>query len=169
MGVALCFYLAFCCVVWCAVGRVISSAKIESNVSSSSFPTRLPSPPPHGAKNVLLLVSDDMRPQLNRAYGHTYMYTPNLDKLADTSMTFDRHYTNMAICSASRNSFMTGRRPDTVQVWNFIDSFRHSAHWDNKTDLTLPQFFKSHGYLTLGAGKLYHVSWDSLIHQSDLR
>ena len=36
-------------------------------------------------KNVLFLVSDDMRPQLNVAYGQKFMHTPNLDKLASES------------------------------------------------------------------------------------
>lgn len=41
-------------------------------------------------------------------------------------------------------------------MWNFINNFRQSLSWNNDTSLTLPQYFKSHGYLTLGAGKLYH-------------
>eukprot|EP00730_Choanoeca_flexa_P010406 TRINITY_DN1783_c0_g1_i2.p1 TRINITY_DN1783_c0_g1~~TRINITY_DN1783_c0_g1_i2.p1 ORF type:complete len:562 (+),score=107.18 TRINITY_DN1783_c0_g1_i2:179-1687(+) len=71
-------------------------------------------------------------------------------------MVFDRAYTNFAICSASRNSFMTSRRSDQVQVWNFINDFRQSKYWNNETDQTMPQYFKSQGYLTLGAGKLFH-------------
>ena len=30
-------------------------------------------------------------------------------------------------CSPSRNSFLSGRTPDTAQVWNFRDSFRRAA------------------------------------------
>ena len=67
-------------------------------------------------KNVLFLIADDLRPQLNKAYGKTFMHTPNLDKFADTSLVFDWTYTNMAICSASRNSFMTGRVPDKTRT-----------------------------------------------------
>ena len=28
------------------------------------------------------------------------------------------------VCSPSRNSYMTGRRPDRTRVWNFLDDFR---------------------------------------------
>lgn len=73
----------------------------------------------------------------------------------------------MAICSASRNSFLTGRVPSKTRVWNFIDDFREGgASW-----VSLPQFFKEHGYTTIGHGKTYHpghpvnndlpYSWDS--------
>ena len=49
---------------------------------------------------------------------------------------------------------MSGRRPDTTRVWEFVDHFRETdvgAHW-----VSLPQYFKSNGYLTLGGGKLFH-------------
>ena len=48
-------------------------------------------------------------------------------------------------------SFMSGRRPDTTRVWNFMDHFREEgvgADW-----LSMPEYFKSHGMLTLGSGK----------------
>jgi arylsulfatase A-like enzyme len=118
-------------------------------------------------KNVLFLVADDLRPQLNKAYGKTFMKTPNIDKFTDTALVFDWAYTNFAICSASRNSFMTGRVPDKTRTWNFIDDFRETGpDW-----VTLPEFFKNHNYTTIGHGKLYHpghpanndlpYSWDA--------
>jgi hypothetical protein len=51
---------------------------------------------------------------------------------------------------------MSGRRPDTTKVWEFADTFREvgvGADW-----VTMPEYFKQHGYLTLGNGKLYHPS-----------
>ena len=112
-------------------------------------------------KNVLLLVADDLRPQLNKAYGQSQMVTPNLDKLAANSLVFDRAYTNFAICSASRNSFLAGRVPDKTRVWNFINHFRQSGLSSRNGSsgrewLSMPEFFKSHGYIVLGHGKMYH-------------
>jgi hypothetical protein len=63
---------------------------------------------------------------------------------------------------------MTSRRSDEVQVWNFINDFRQSLYWNNDTDQTLPQYFKSQGYLTLGAGKLFHYNTVCLMSQSVL-
>jgi arylsulfatase A-like enzyme len=125
-----------------------TSAVMRSNAA----PTPAPVPAPKGAKNVLFLIADDLRPQLNKAYGKTFMHTPNIDSFTDTALVFDWAYTNMAICSASRNSFLSGRVPDKTRTWNFIDDFREGgADW-----VTLPQFFKNNGYTTLGHGKLYH-------------
>ena len=43
--------------------------------------------------SLLFIVSDDLRPNLNLAYGQEYMHTPHLDRLANGSCVFDRCYT----------------------------------------------------------------------------
>jgi hypothetical protein len=53
--------------------------------------------------SVLFIVADDARPQLG-CYGHTFMRTPNMDKLAASGTLFNRAYTQYAVCSPSRNS-----------------------------------------------------------------
>ena len=101
--------------------------------------------------NILLITVDDLRPQLG-AYGMSETLTPNVDALASSGLLFQRAYCQMAVCSPSRNSFMSGRRPDTTKVWNFVGSFRDVG----PTWVTMPQYFKMHGFLTYGFGKLYH-------------
>jgi hypothetical protein len=95
--------------------------------TSGHIPGR--SPPSPAGKNVLLIVVDDLRPQLGAfnitvCGGKRAMHTPNLDALAARSLLFRNAYTQYAVCSPSRNSFMSGRRPDTTLTWNFLDSFR---------------------------------------------
>jgi iduronate 2-sulfatase len=110
-------------------------------------------------KNMLFFIADDMRPQMNKAYGQKFMHTPNFDAFADTALVFDHAYTNFGICSASRNSFMTGRAPDKTRVWNFINDFRQGGMSDGVQGqdwVTLPEFFVKHNMSTLGHGKLYH-------------
>jgi len=58
-------------------------------------------------RNVLWVVYDDMRPDLS-PYGADWMHTPHLQKLAESSVVFDRAYVQQAVCSPSRNSFATG-------------------------------------------------------------
>jgi hypothetical protein len=120
-------------------------------------PSPLPTPSPVPCKgrcpNILFLIADDMRPQLG-CYGHDWMHTPHLDKLAATGVLFNRAYVQYAFCAPSRNSFMTGRRPDRSQVWNFIDNFRSNGQGADWT--TLPQNFKENGYFVAGTGKTFH-------------
>jgi arylsulfatase A-like enzyme len=106
--------------------------------------------------NILHLIADDMRPQLG-AYRNPFMLTPKLDKLASEGLVFDNAYTQFAYCAPSRNSFMTGRRPERTKCLNFLTDFReqHGDAW-----VAMPQFFKNRGYFTSAAGKLYHDGMD---------
>ena len=53
--------------------------------------------------------------------GETFMHTPNIDAFAKESLVFTRAFCQQAICGPTRNSFLTGRRPQRTQVWNFIE------------------------------------------------
>ena len=46
---------------------------------------------------MLYIVYDDMRPDLS-LYGNSFMHTPNLQKLADTGVVFDRAYAQQSVC-----------------------------------------------------------------------
>lgn len=92
-------------------------------------PSPAPPPAPKGAKNVVFMACDDLRPELGAYNGTWKMSTPNLDKLAAGGLLFERAYVQYAVCSPSRNSFMSGRRPDTNKVWNFKEHrlFEHGT------------------------------------------
>jgi iduronate 2-sulfatase len=99
--------------------------------------------------NLLLIMFDDLRPELS-IYGRSHMFTPNFERLAKRSVVFDYAYAQVAVCNPSRDSMLTGLRPDTVGTYNFQHSFR--------PHLTLPTQLGRSGYNTVGIGKLLH--WD---------
>ncbi|XP_046579995.1 iduronate 2-sulfatase-like [Haliotis rubra] len=109
--------------------------------------------------NVLFLVADDMRPELSVFEGkdfpspvHPPIHSPNLDALARKSLLLKRAHVQQAVCSPSRSSLLTGRRPDTTHVYDLHAYWREVG--GNFT--TIPQYFKEHGYRTIGAGKIFH-------------
>eukprot|EP01006_Ploeotia_vitrea_P045533 TRINITY_DN66951_c0_g1_i3.p1 TRINITY_DN66951_c0_g1~~TRINITY_DN66951_c0_g1_i3.p1 ORF type:complete len:526 (+),score=35.83 TRINITY_DN66951_c0_g1_i3:39-1616(+) len=106
--------------------------------------------------NFLMIVVDDLRVELSPYLQNTTLIkTPNVAAFAKESVLFTRAYTQQAVCSPSRNSFLSGRRPDTTQTWNFIDSFRKTPP-DGHKWIALPQMFKENGYFSAGCGKVYH-------------
>ena len=107
---------------------------------------------PRVAQKLLLLVIDDLRPEL-ASYGFPTV-TPHLDAFASSALTFGRAYVQYSHCSPSRNSFLSGRSPQTTGVYNFIDHFRLPNVGANWT--ALPQYFKQAGHQSLGGGKVYH-------------
>ena len=101
--------------------------------------------------NILFFVADDLRTDLG-CYGNKIVKSPNVDRLAERGMVFNRAYCQQAVCSPSRSSVMTGMRPDTTKVWDLTTHFRKAL----PDVVTLPQLFKNNGYITKGLGKIYH-------------
>lgn len=102
--------------------------------------------------NVLLICVDDLKPTIG-CFGDPIAHTPNLDALASRGVRFDRAYCNQAVCSPSRNSLMTGLRPQSIGVYDLPTHFRLAA----PDVVTFSQYFKQHGYQAEGIGKIYHT------------
>ena len=58
--------------------------------------------------NILLIVSDDQRPDTIHALGNTYIDTPNLDRLVQAGSSFTRAIAGVPHCVPSRAEIMTG-------------------------------------------------------------
>ena len=101
--------------------------------------------------NLLFIAVDDLRPELG-CYGNRTVHTPHIDSIADQGLTFLRAYCQQATSSPSRTSLLTGRRPDTTQIYDAKTHFRRYL----PNVITLPQQFKRHGYLTTAFSKIYH-------------
>jgi iduronate 2-sulfatase len=116
--------------------------------------------------NVLFIVCDDLNTNLGSS-GYPYTQTPNLNKLAGQSLTFDRAYCQYPVCGPSRASFLSGLYPESTGVLNNTSDIRHTR----PDSPSMPAFFKKHGYWTGGVGKIYHntktdpgeIAWDENI------
>ena len=105
--------------------------------------------------NILFIAVDDLRPELN-FYGANHIQSPNLDKLAEESLVFNRAYCNIPVCGASRASLLTGTRPTRHRFINYMTR----ADVDVPHAISLPKLFKQNGYTTISNGKIYHYNDD---------
>jgi len=105
--------------------------------------------------NVLFIAVDDLRPE-PAAAGRNRAVTPNIARIAARGTTFDRAYCQQALCSPSRSSLMTGRRPDATRVWDLEAHFRTAL----PDAVTIGQHFQAHGYVVQGMGKIFHNGID---------
>lgn len=105
--------------------------------------------------NVLFLISDDMRAELN-VLGSQMAQTPNLDKLAKEGVCFTHAYCQYPLSCPSRSSILTGRRPTTIGLYTNREWFGATyPDW-----ISLPNYFRIHGYETLRSGKVFHGGID---------
>lgn len=101
--------------------------------------------------NVLFIAIDDLRTEVG-AYGAPQAQTPNIDRLADQGVKFDRAYTQYPLCNPSRVSVLTGRYPRSSELYGNRDWFNAwYPDW-----VSLPKYFKEHGYTTIRSGKIFH-------------
>ena len=105
--------------------------------------------------NFLIVMSDEHGPMWSSAYGHPFVQTPNMDRLASSGTTFDSAYCNAPLCVPSRSSFMTG---------NYVSN---CEGWDNATplpsdSLTWPYALRSVGYDCTLSGKMHLIGPDKL-------
>ena len=101
--------------------------------------------------NVLFIAADDLAGTLG-CYGDPVARTPHLDRLAASGVCFTRAFHQIPLCNPARASLMTGRRPDTTEVYDLERHFREAL----PEAVTLPQHFAAAGYLAARVGKIYH-------------
>ena len=100
---------------------------------------------PRGS-NVIFIMADDHAYQAISAYGSRLIDTPNIDRLADEGMRFDRAYVGNSICSPSRATMLTGKFSHANGLRNNVDVFDGSQ-------ATLQSLMREAGYQTAIVGK----------------
>lgn len=109
--------------------------------------------------NVLLIVVDDLNTRLG-CYGDKIAKTPNIDRLAQRAVRFDRAYCQSPLCNPSRTSFLSGRYPSTTGILDNDTPPRRKLG-----DVAfLPEHFRAIGYFTAEAGKVTHAEFDDAVH-----
>lgn len=96
--------------------------------------------------NIVLIIADDMAWDDSSPYGHESIPTPNLQRLADEGMKFEKGFVTISSCSPSRASIITGQYPTTTDA--------DELHWPlPASKITFVEKLKASGYWTGAAGK----------------
>jgi len=129
---------------------VLLSLSSCSSVEKKGIKQPNPISTPNQKLNVLFIAIDDLKPTIG-AYGDAMAVTPNMDKFAEKAVVFNNNQCQWAVCGPSRASLMTGKRPDYTKVRDLKTRMRDV----DPNIVSIPQYFKEHGYFSVGVGKIY--------------
>jgi arylsulfatase A-like enzyme len=101
--------------------------------------------------NIILILTDDQGWGDLSISGNTNIETPNIDRLAQTGVTFDRFYA-AAVCSPTRAELLTGR----YHVRSGVSSTSAGGERLNPDETTIAEVFKKAGYATATYGKWHN-------------
>ncbi len=123
------------------LGVIGGAAFFQPRWAESRALAALPAPPAQ-APNVIFIVLDTVRAQSLGLYGLERATSPNLDKIAQSGVTFSRAFSTSPWTLPSHGGMFTGRLPHEL-----------TAEWMTPIDGTYPMLaeaLSSSGYLTAG-------------------
>lgn len=97
--------------------------------------------------NVIFCMADDLGWGDTGYNGHPVLRTPNLNRMAQEGVRFDRFYSAAPVCSPTRGSCLTGRHPYRYGVF-----YANTGHM-KKEEITIADVLKEKGYVTGHFGK----------------
>ncbi len=101
--------------------------------------------------NILFIMTDDHGYQAVGAYGSKVNQTPNIDRIANEGIRFDRCYVTNSLCGPSRACILTG-------LYGHKNGFVDNQSKFDGNQVTLPKLLKAAGYQTAIVGKWHLVS-----------
>jgi arylsulfatase A-like enzyme len=104
-------------------------------------------------QNVVVIISDDHTYTTVGCYGNPVVRTPNIDRIAADGIRFTNAYANAPICSASRQSLLTGRYPHASGVNLLFTPFNDEMNY------TVAEHLQAHGIATGIFGKTHWNDW----------
>lgn len=101
-------------------------------------------------KNILLITTDQQRWDAV-GFNNKLVKTPNLDKLSNEGIVFERAYTCNPVCTPARCSILTGHYPSKHGCYTIGTSLPEDYP-------TIPALLSKHGYFTALIGKAHFQS-----------
>ena len=101
--------------------------------------------PPH-FQNVIVIIGDDHATGVLGSLGNNIINTPNLDRLSSEGIVFANAFANSPLCSATRQSLLTGKYPHATGVTLLTTSFPEEQ-------VTLADHLKQYGFSSAIIGK----------------
>ena len=138
-------------------GLITAIAIFTLSRAWDSTSATLAAEPAKGRPNIVLIMADDVSPDMFGCYGCKDAKTPNLDRMAEKGVMFQTAWAS-ALCCPARAQIMTGRYASRTGFWS--NGFA-TPQVDGGNDLfrhhhSFAKLMQQAGYVTAVAGK-WHI------------
>lgn len=101
--------------------------------------------------NLIFFQSDNHNRAVTGCYGHAFVTTPNLDRIAASGVRFENAYSTSALCCPARAAIATGRYPHQTGFWDNAIAYDGSVpSWHHR--------LREQGHTVVAVGKLHYRS-----------
>ncbi|UVI27569.1 sulfatase-like hydrolase/transferase [Paenibacillus spongiae] len=120
-----------------------------------------------GQPNILLIMCDQLRADVLECYGNEFVHTPNIRRLAESGICFDRAYSQTPVCVPARHGLLAGVNPFELGLVDNSLDFNEIRH-------PLPERVRSEGYATYAVGKMHfhpvrkHYGFDRMLLSEEI-
>ena len=101
--------------------------------------------------NLIFFQSDNHNRAVTSCYGHRYVKTPNIDRIAASGVRFANSYSTSALCCPARAAIATGRYAHQTGFWDNAIAYDGSVpSWHHR--------LRAQGHTVVAVGKLHYRS-----------
>jgi N-acetylglucosamine-6-sulfatase len=139
-------------------GKILTALLCASLLTACGQPTDQTAGPnaENSRPNIVFVLVDDLRWDELGVAGHSYVQTPNIDRIAHEGAYFSRAFTTTPLCSPARATFLTGLYPHTSGITDNLARNEQSHKLE-----TFPKMLNAEGYDTAFIGKWHMGNDDS--------
>ena len=114
-------------------------------------------------RNVVLILLDSLNRHMLGCYGGWEFATPNIDRLAERSVRFNRHYVGSLPCMPARHDILCGALDFLWRPWGSVEIWEDAITARLREAGVASQLISDHPHLFETGGENYHVdftAWD---------
>lgn len=133
-----------------ALGLGVGGVHAQAKPGSGKAPAKARK----GAPNIIFIMTDDQSQDALGIYGNKILKTPNMDRIGNEGIRFDKSFVTTSVCAPSRASYLTGLYAHS----HGVTSNGEEPGWYDQMGLrpdqvTYPMLLRQAGYHTAVVGK----------------